>query len=68
MDLQRGKPGPLLTGLSVWLLLFFSWMNLARPTDLSGIGFLCPTGRRMMGVEEASSGRDLNPIVKVVRG
>lgn len=37
MGLQRRSPGPPLTGLSVGLLLLFSWMNLAHPTDLSGI-------------------------------
>lgn len=36
MGLQRRSPGPLLTGLSVGLLIF-SWTNLAHPTDLSGI-------------------------------
>lgn len=35
MGLQRRSPGPLPTGLCVGLL--FSWMNLAQPTDLSGI-------------------------------
>ena len=35
MGFQR-RPGPLLTGLSVGLLLLFSWMTLAQPTSLSG--------------------------------
>lgn len=35
MGLQGRGPGLLLTGLCGGLL--FSWMNLAQPTDLSGI-------------------------------
>lgn len=41
MGLQR-NPGLLLTGLCVGLL--FSWMNLAQPTDLSGILSLSSEG------------------------
>ena len=35
MGFQR-RSGPLLTGLSVGLLLFFSWMMRAQPASLSG--------------------------------
>ena len=35
MGFQR-RSGPLLTGLSAGLLLFFSWMTPAQPASLSG--------------------------------
>ncbi|XP_073655972.1 protein shisa-like-1 [Tursiops truncatus] len=45
MGFQR-RPGPVLTGLSVGLLLLFSWMTLAQPTSLSALAHhppLCQT-------------------------
>ncbi|XP_035293340.1 protein shisa-like-1a [Cricetulus griseus] len=51
MGLQRRSPGPLLTGLSVGLLIF-SWTNLAHPTDLSALAHhphLCQTTRDTEG-------------------
>ncbi|XP_077907296.1 protein shisa-like-1 [Ictidomys tridecemlineatus] len=35
MGFQKRRPGPLMTGLSVGLLLLFSWMTFAQPTSLS---------------------------------
>lgn len=52
MGLQRRSPGPLLTGLSVGLLLLFSQTNLAHPTDLSALAHhpnLCQTTRDAEG-------------------
>ncbi|OBS60718.1 hypothetical protein A6R68_08184 [Neotoma lepida] len=52
MGLQRRSSGPLLTGLSVGLLLLFSWMSLAHPTDLSALAHhphLCQTTRDAEG-------------------
>ncbi|XP_062945359.1 protein shisa-like-1 [Cynocephalus volans] len=37
MGFQRRRRGPLLTGLSVGLLLIFSWVALAQPTSLSAL-------------------------------
>ncbi|KAB0369195.1 hypothetical protein FD755_019200 [Muntiacus reevesi] len=56
MGFQR-RSGPLLTGLSVGLLLFFSWMMCAQPASLSALAHhphLCQTtwdadGRRYPG-------------------
>ncbi|XP_037689019.1 protein shisa-like-1a [Choloepus didactylus] len=48
MGFQKRRPGPLLTGLSVGLLLFFSWVSLAKPTSLSALAHhpnLCQTTR-----------------------
>ncbi|XP_013367932.1 PREDICTED: uncharacterized protein KIAA1644 homolog [Chinchilla lanigera] len=48
MSSQRKRPGLLLTGLSLRLLLLFSWRTLARPTSRSALvqhPYLCHATR-----------------------
>uniref|UniRef100_A0A8D2AY38 Protein unc-45 homolog A n=1 Tax=Sciurus vulgaris TaxID=55149 RepID=A0A8D2AY38_SCIVU len=57
MGFQKRRPGPLMTGLLVGLLLLFSWMTFAKSTSLSALAHypnLCQTtqeadGRRYPG-------------------
>uniref|UniRef100_A0A2K6M5S8 Protein unc-45 homolog A n=1 Tax=Rhinopithecus bieti TaxID=61621 RepID=A0A2K6M5S8_RHIBE len=52
MGVRRRRSGPLLTGLSVGLLLLFSWVTLVQSTSLSALAHhphLCQTTRDVSG-------------------